>query len=748
MASTVARAEFSVVPRGSLWRFYYNGPVATNWMNPAFDDRTWLTGPGQLGYGEGDEQTVVIDDPGYEPTVYFRHSFIVTNRNSISTLTLRMLVDDGAVVYLNGLEIIRRNMPGGPVDFNTKAVLNIETNENQFLQWGVFPWLLTANTNVLAVEVHQHAAGGSDCSFELELIANIPATTPQVSITSPADATITNGPQLRLETSSSDGDGHITRVEFYTNGVYLGATMTEPFSFIWTNPPPGRYGLRARAFDNLGSYENSELIRVQIGNLSTPVGLLRGPYIQSGSSTSMVVRWRTDWLSDSFIRFGTNTDLLDQGITNFERTAEHEIRLTSLQPETTYFYAIGSTALVLASGSEFNFHTAPTNTRPVRIWVIGDSGTHDDNAKAVRDAYYQMSAGMRTDLWLMLGDNAYGDDGSDDEYQRAVFDMYPELLRQSVLWPTIGNHDAQDSTAGSVVAYLSDFTLPTNGEAGGVASGDERYYSYDYANIHFVCLDSFTSDRFTNGPMLTWLKNDLSATEKDWIIAYWHHPPYSWGSHNSDGDPWEIDMRQNVLPILEAYGVDLVLSGHSHDYERSFLIDGHYGFSWEMQPAMILDSGFGGPQTPYHKPAGGFGARKGAVYTVCGCSGAGGDDTPARHPAMAVTHGGFGSMIIEVNDLRLEAQFLRPSLEIDDEFAIDKSAPLSMGPRLQITANTNGAVLSWPTTKPKLTLEWVDRVDGFEWNPVTEPVSTIGRLQLVPLTASQTNRYFRLHNRQ
>ena len=179
----------------------------------------------------------------------------------------------------------------------------------------------------------------------------------------------------------------------------------------------------------------------------------------------------------------------------------------------------------------------------------------------------------------MLGDNAY-ERGMDDEYQYAVFDMYPELLRGTVLWPTIGNHDtAQATTVPATLPYLQIFSLPAAAEAGGVASGTEKYYSFDYGNIHFVCLDSMTSDRSPGGPMATWLQNDLAATQQQWVVAFWHHPPYSKGSHNSDTETQLVEMRQNFLPILEAGGVDLVLAGHSHSYERSYLIDGHYGTS-------------------------------------------------------------------------------------------------------------------------------------------------------------------------
>ena len=104
-----------------------------------------------------------------------------------------------------------------------------------------------------------------------------------------------------------------------------------------------------------------------------------------------------------------------------------------------------------------------------------------------------------------------------------------------------------------------------------------------------------SSDRTTNGPMFAWLQSDLATNTKDWLIASWHHPPYSYGTHNSDEDFEMIEMRETFLPLLEASGADLVLCGHSHGYERSFLLDGHYGFSSSFNASMAKDHGNGRP---------------------------------------------------------------------------------------------------------------------------------------------------------
>jgi hypothetical protein len=355
----------------------------------------------------------------------------------------------------------------------------------------------------------------------------------------------------------------------------------------------------------------------------------------------------------------------------------------------------------------------------------------------------------RTELWLMLGDNAYSD-GTDLEYQAAVFDMYPEMLRKAVLWPTLGNHDAASVGLQGEFPFLDIFTLPRHGEAGGLPSGTEKYYSFDYANIHFVCLDSASSLRTPGSPMLEWLENDLAATAKDWIVAYWHHPPYSWGTHNSDYETELIEMRRYVLPLLESHGVDLVLSGHSHNYERSFLLNGYYGHSSEITSSMILNAGAGriNQDGAYEKPAGGLGARQGTVYAVCGCSGEGGTFEFLRHPAMFVNDSGHGSIVLDIDGLRLDARFLRPGGEIDDYFTIIKGMPAShVRPALRITRTPveDEIEICWPTSLISFQLESTGTLTpASDWLQVLATPQTLGRQHQIRLDLREANRLFRL----
>ncbi len=409
--------------------------------------------------------------------------------------------------------------------------------------------------------------------------------------------------------------------------------------------------------------------------------VLRGPYLQVGTPTSINVRWRTDVSTNSRVNYGLTSGSHTFSVENSTLTTEHEVTLSGLTPYTKYYYSIGTTSAILAGDdSSHHFITSPNPgiDTPTRIWMLGDSGTKNANARAVRDAYYNLTGNQHTDLWLLLGDNAYPS-GEDDEYQLAVFGMYDEMLRKSVLWPSRGNHDRgprdanDDWTNGGT--YYNIFSLPTAGEAGGLASGTEAYYSYDYGNIHFVCLEStLNTFRADTSSMWQWLEDDLSQNNQLWTIAYWHHPPYSKGSHNSNTSTELIEMRERALPIFDAYGVDLVLSGHSHSYERSFLIDGHYDRLKTLADSMIIDGGNGriDGDGAYLKPTRGSAPHEGTVFIVAGSSGKVSSGTGMNHPVMVESIKTLGSVVVDIDENQLDAQFIDSNGNIQDYFTIRK----------------------------------------------------------------------------
>ncbi len=460
----------------------------------------------------------------------------------------------------------------------------------------------------------------------------------------------------------------------------------------------------------------------------------RGPYLQQGTTNSMVLRWRTDVATDSAVGFGVTSGSFTGTVSDAALVTEHVVSIPNLRTDTKYFYRFGQSGAWFPSNTNQYFITLPPvgTVRPIRIWALGDSGTASAQAAAVRDAYTTFNGNRLTDVWLMLGDNAYSA-GTDAEYQTAVFDFYPTYLRNNVLWPTIGNHDAASGSAGP---YLNIFSLPQNAEAGGVASGTERYYSFDYANIHFICLDSATSSRAIGGAMYNWVEADLQATMQDWIIVFFHHPPYTKGSHNSDVEGDLIEMRQNFNPLLEQYGVDLVLCGHSHGYERSFLLDGHYGSSATFTAAMKLDGGDGRSDGSgvYQKPAG-HPSHEGVVYTVAGSSGQfSASGNGYNHPAMFISMGVLGSTVIDVSSNRLDLTFLKTDATAGDYFTILK-APLATNP----PAAPSGLVATAVKTN-QINLSWTDNATNEQGFKLERSTNGVDFTEFATVSVNVTNR--------
>ncbi len=191
----------SIVPVGSVWKYSDVGAdLGTEWRKTGYDDTAWPSGPAQLGYGDGDEATVVSfgDNAHYKHiTTYFRKSFELAEAAPFRSLSIYLLVDDGAVAYLNGQEVARVNMPSGPIDYTTPAPQGI-ANENSFTEVEVSPAHLQVGLNTLAVEVHQTTSNSSDISFDCSLAGETSLVvqtdrldTPQIEIIPLADVQLT-----------------------------------------------------------------------------------------------------------------------------------------------------------------------------------------------------------------------------------------------------------------------------------------------------------------------------------------------------------------------------------------------------------------------------------------------------------------------------------------------------------------------------------------------------------------------------
>jgi hypothetical protein len=282
--------------------------------------------------------------------------------------------------------------------------------------------------------------------------------------------------------------------------------------------------------------------------------LTRGPYLQDVTATEATVVWRTaDAVAGTLL---LTADAGGDPRTLAEPAAgtDHLLRLTGLQAGTAYHYELHAGGPL---GSAHPLHTAPLAgaATPFRFLVWGDSG-------CACPAQMAVAAQMQPhtpDLMLHTGDMIY-EGGEAAGYDPRFFVPYADLLARAPIYPSLGNHDVVTQNG---APWLQIFHLPNN--AG--SADTPRYYSYNWGNTHFMALDS-EQDYGPTSPQYAWLLGDLQSAAfhgATWHIAYFHRPPYSSGyGHGS-----EYSLREAWSPLFERFGVDLVVNGHEHNYERT-----------------------------------------------------------------------------------------------------------------------------------------------------------------------------------
>lgn len=431
--------------------------------------------------------------------------------------------------------------------------------------------------------------------------------------------------------------------------------------------------------------------------------VIRGPYLQSNTHEGIIVMWRTNNQTSSKVWYGTDSSNLTQTVFINDNVKDHIVPITGLQPYTKYYYIVGDASNQLAANvavQHFTTHPVPGIPVPTRIWATGDFGRGNSGQVETKQAFANYTGERGADVWIWLGDNAY-QDGTDNEYQTKVFALqgFSDIFTHTPFWPSPGNHDYNTVWAQSTLLgipyqniplenhqgpYFDLVEVPRYAEAGGYPSQLEVFYSFDYGDVHFLSLNSevfdytFSYDGINR--MKQWIENDLQQNTRKFTIAYFHQPPYSKGSHDSD-DLYELvmkAMREKVIPLLESYDVDLVVCGHSHVFERSYLLKGHYGNSSSFNSAtMRLQNGSNGnfdEGTPYVKD-GSYATPEGTVYVVCGNSGSSESSPSMDHPAMYYGHGNsgaFGSFVIDVDRNRLDGKYIKSTGELADQFTILK----------------------------------------------------------------------------
>lgn len=417
--------------------------------------------------------------------------------------------------------------------------------------------------------------------------------------------------------------------------------------------------------------------------------ITRGPYLQQLSNSGVIIRWRTNIPTESVVKYYEDSPAQSTSISDASTITEHIIQLSNLKADTRYNYSVGTSINTLASGKDFYFVTGPPkgSNRPIHIWAMGDFGDEStqiymETQQGIRSSYLKNRPNFN-DLWLWLGDNAYCC-GTDAEYQKQVFDFYgPSIFGNTAFSPSPGNHEYFASPTGRVdrkIPYYDIISVPGKGEMGGISSNQKAYYSYDYGNIHIISLDS---DGFDNGkrvyepqsPQYQWLKQDLAANKAIWTIVMFHHPPYTKRSHDSDAEPELQFMRENLVPLFDQYKVDLVLAGHSHIYERSYLMKNHTGhsmsFNYDEHVVQKVNGRY--DADPSSKPF--INKDEGTIYCTVGSAGRldwnGSHDV---HPSSIYSNISIGgSLLLTVNGNRIDGRWICADNVERDHFTVFKN---------------------------------------------------------------------------
>lgn len=381
----------------------------------------------------------------------------------------------------------------------------------------------------------------------------------------------------------------------------------------------------------------------------------RQPYLQVITPNSVVIRWQTDFSLIGEVKYGISlSNLIETKTETAQKRSEHEVLITNLLPSTKYFYTVDGSSV----GSENQyFVTSPTKGSkvPLRIWVISDFGQKSSEQNQQRretvDVWSSFNNGYYANFVLSLGDQTQDD--TRYQIQHNFFNQLENVLKVSPLFTVVGNHDNHDS----LVNYLRTFTLPANGEAGGIPSGVEEFYSFDFANVHVIALSTETD---IGGKQKEWLKEDLENNKQDWTIACMHKPFHSGGHHNSNLSKRAQERRTNWLPTLEEYGVDLILQGHNHIYERSYLIDNLIGNTTTVTNKNKIDTAYGrmDVDNAYYKKKGL--PNQGTVFIEVTAGGNAREkiEPYSIFPVYFSSKEYEGSLVIDINDNQMDVKFL------------------------------------------------------------------------------------------
>jgi len=446
-------------------------------------------------------------------------------------------------VHIMGYRILQ-----GPAGAPLSALVQIATTEE------------TASytaTNLRANTAYQFAALALDASNNLSTARTVTFTTASSSDTTAPAAPSSSSVSAKIFSSSridlvwaASTSSDVSGYQIFRDGTLVGEVYL-PLRRNYSDnglAPSTTYSYQIRTIDSAGNVSALTTPRNAKTTATGSVKIVRGPYIQSTTGESSRIAWWTNIPAASVVNYGVSS--LSQQISDPVLTQQHVMLIGTLTAGTTYKYQVVSGN---ATSTTSTFTTAALPGSTFSFAAVGDFGGGSSQETTIATNI----ANGGTQFVQTLGDNIYPEAADPNftttysDYDARFYTPYAAAMSKQTLWLVAGNHEYYGNEA-----FWQHIWLPNN----------ERWYSYDWGDAHILVLDS--EQPYTPGtPQYQYVQNDLSANQsKAWRIVVVPRPPYSSLSNNSSS----VNVRTYLVPLFEQQHVQLVLTGNSHNYERTY----------------------------------------------------------------------------------------------------------------------------------------------------------------------------------
>ncbi|MCG7406137.1 S-layer homology domain-containing protein [Paenibacillus sp. ACRRX] len=511
-----------MLSKDSSWKYLDDGSnQGTAWRTTSYNDSGWASGRGPLGY-PADESTTAFgsiqqvisygkDAAKKHPTTYFRSTMDVNNLSAYNKIVGQFGIDDGVILYVNGTEVYRYNMPAGEPDYQTYSAttLGSPTTETADLTQALKS-VLKEGRNVLAAEVHQRSGSSSDLYWAMQLIAN------------PKD-----------EGQGNSGNLIPTALSMTFNGD---PSTTQ--GFAWYTDP-----------------------KVQGTKLElAPTAIVTGPTLPAGHTLTF------EGTSMDVQVYQTRSDKSAGKRTVY---ASHKVLAQGLQPNTTYSYRVGDGQDGHWSGISTFTTAKPSDEAYTFLYTTDPQGTTEPEYVTWN---HTLEEGMKkfpsSRFITVTGDLV--DHGDIEDQWMWMLNKPKSIFKEIPLVPTVGNHENKLNNN-----YWYHFNLPNISYTGAKPDGSVYSFDYGAAHFMVINTEynEVKDVDVVYKKQEEWLRKEAAKSNQKWKIVMFHKSPYSVASHTDDSDT--LFFRDKLTSLFDELGIDVVLSGHDHSYTRTYPMYNH-----------------------------------------------------------------------------------------------------------------------------------------------------------------------------